>query len=86
MMASGSSLGRRASGFGSNDRSDSRLLVCALELDWLWSEPLQKLLFIVGQLIHELIPQAEAEKMLNRLIKANEGGGTPMKLLLRKDP
>ena len=25
---------------------------------------------------HELIPKAEAEKMLKRLIKANEGGGT----------
>jgi hypothetical protein len=26
---------------------------------------------------NEIIPKAEAEKMLKRLIKANEGGGTP---------
>jgi hypothetical protein len=26
-----------------------------VKLDWLWSEPLQKLLFIVGQLINKYI-------------------------------
>jgi hypothetical protein len=50
----------------------SRTFVLRVKLNWLWSEPLQKLLFIVGQLIKKYIQALLPTKLMTIPLVPNE--------------